>query len=148
MYILNASNGDSQKCIAACPPETPYYEPGACVARCTTNAFNNQKLCIDSNKSLIRVAIIVPSIILVIVVLVVSILALKRKQKLKKQRQNLNQRIPRELYPRTIVKWTPKKDKYPELSHHHGKPVLQLQKPKKFDINNRKTWFDDFQVAM
>ncbi|CAL6083312.1 Conserved_hypothetical protein [Hexamita inflata] len=39
MYILNASNGDSQKCIAACPPETPYYEPGACQVKCTSGFY-------------------------------------------------------------------------------------------------------------
>ncbi|CAL5970385.1 Cathepsin_L [Hexamita inflata] len=40
MYILNASNGNSQKCITACPPETPYYEPGACLVKCSSGFYD------------------------------------------------------------------------------------------------------------
>ncbi|CAL5970386.1 Conserved_hypothetical protein [Hexamita inflata] len=40
MYILNTSNGNSQKCITACPPETPYYEPGACLVKCSSGFYD------------------------------------------------------------------------------------------------------------
>ncbi|CAL6000225.1 Cathepsin_L [Hexamita inflata] len=40
LYILNASNQNSQQCITTCPTATPYYETGACVSKCTSNAYS------------------------------------------------------------------------------------------------------------
>ncbi|CAL5975126.1 Cathepsin_L [Hexamita inflata] len=40
LYVLNASNSNSQQCITSCPSATPYYETGACVAKCTSNAYS------------------------------------------------------------------------------------------------------------
>ncbi|CAL6017994.1 Cathepsin_L [Hexamita inflata] len=40
MYITNASNSNSQQCITVCPALTPYYETGACVAKCTSGSYS------------------------------------------------------------------------------------------------------------
>ncbi|CAL6031001.1 proprotein_convertase subtilisin/kexin type 5 isoform X1 [Hexamita inflata] len=40
MYITNVSNSNSQQCITVCPAATPYYETGACVAKCTSGSYS------------------------------------------------------------------------------------------------------------
>ncbi|CAL6017974.1 Cathepsin_L [Hexamita inflata] len=40
MYITNVSNQNSQQCITVCPALTPYYETGACVAKCTSGSYS------------------------------------------------------------------------------------------------------------
>ncbi|CAL6051943.1 Conserved_hypothetical protein [Hexamita inflata] len=41
MYIINSSNENSKFCIMNCPEETPYYETGACLSRCTSGSYKN-----------------------------------------------------------------------------------------------------------
>ncbi|CAL6018844.1 Cathepsin_L [Hexamita inflata] len=40
MYITNVSNQNSKQCITVCPDTTPYYETGACVAKCTSGSYS------------------------------------------------------------------------------------------------------------
>ncbi|CAL6019289.1 Cathepsin_L [Hexamita inflata] len=50
-YVLNASNADSQTCLASCPSNFPFSDAGLCSARCTSGAYSNATgplICQDS----------------------------------------------------------------------------------------------------
>ncbi|CAL6018894.1 Cathepsin_L [Hexamita inflata] len=40
IYITNTSNSNSKQCITKCPDAIPYYEPGICLAKCSSNYYN------------------------------------------------------------------------------------------------------------
>ncbi|CAL6030682.1 putative [Hexamita inflata] len=43
LYIINSSNENSYQCIKQCPAVTPYYQTGACVAKCASQTFTEVK---------------------------------------------------------------------------------------------------------
>ncbi|CAL5978782.1 Conserved_hypothetical protein [Hexamita inflata] len=40
IFVFNVSNQNSKQCITSCPTNTQFYEPGACVARCSSGAYS------------------------------------------------------------------------------------------------------------
>ncbi|CAL6030959.1 Cathepsin_L [Hexamita inflata] len=51
VFVLNASNDNSQQCLQFCPSDAPYSDAGLCSLRCISGAYSiidNQYICQDS----------------------------------------------------------------------------------------------------
>ncbi|CAL6030831.1 Conserved_hypothetical protein [Hexamita inflata] len=154
MYITNMSNENSKQCISACPPDLPYYSPGACVAVCKFGVDGTNCKASDMNKGTVLIIVLIPVIAVIGVLVIVFILLYQRKHSVQ----------VRSLYGDKVKIIKPKL-KYTDVIRPRAIPVrngVQLIQPgtvekkkqkrvkkvQDFDINDQNTWFSEFRLVL